>query len=587
MTTASPIVVEPPADGFDRAGIRSLMSEAKLPVSLHRLVRAPFGHTVLTLRTLDTLVDAGDLALAAGEAMHAALLEDLASTGTLAIPEPTKDQRLFIGAFTVTVLADALIPELAALAPSPDTESDLEADGLEDLLAKPVREVISTVMGMCGRYLDVASKRGEGGGAGSAKLEERELWVVTTTHAFFDQLHGAIERLTHMGRLRPFGLALSKRKVNVGEMTYVGFKARRSAEPVSDLKPIAIEDVVGNREYVEAGMRLARDVAAYDLERGESPKKINPVLFGLGRPGSGKTITAHAIGNYFLDYCRDRGVPARFKVIRRTDWASSYQNASAAQLVKIFKEEVYGFDGVTGVYWPDIDTAFASRGSGDLRMEEKNNLGAVFGIFDGTLIPKDGKWFMMCDANFMQMDEATRSRIAQNPFEVNGPTTVEDYVTMLRDVMLRDVKQFVNPEDPRWDEVGQRCVDGDLSGRNCESITNNIRSHIQDFEYPQEYFSASFEERATIIDRLSKRVSIDDVLKRINDYVSFNKAAEEKAERDRFDREVDEMVRQLNAGRAAAEQAAESFAAKTAAEDKAFAEKLGATPSATAPDAGE
>src|SRR5690606_33564239 len=285
--------------------------------------------------------------------------------------------------------------------------------------------------------------------------------------------------------------------------------------------PVRVEDIVGNQEYVEAGLKLARDVAAFDLEAGTSPKRINPVLFGLGRPGCGKTITAHAIGNYFLEYCRERDIPARFKVIRRTDWASAYQNASANQLVKIFKEEIYGFDGVVGVYWPDIDTAFASRSSGDLRMEEKNNLGAVFGIFDGTLIPKDGKWFMICDANLMQMDEATRSRIAQNPFTVEGPTSPEDYVKLARDILLRDVRSFINPDDDRWLEVGQACVNNKLSGRNVEAIANNIRSHIQDFEYPDEYFHASLERRREIIDQLSKRVSVDEIIDRINKYAEF------------------------------------------------------------------
>jgi SpoVK/Ycf46/Vps4 family AAA+-type ATPase len=344
----------------------------------------------------------------------------------------------------------------------------------------------------------------------------------------------------------------------IGDLRYEGFAARQKAEPVTDLKPVRLEDVVGNEDYIQAGLRLARDVAAYDLVHRRSPKQLNPVLFGLGRPGCGKTIAAHAIANYFLEYCRARDVPARFRVIRRTDWASSYQNASAAELVRIFKEEVYGFAGVCGVYWPDIDTAFASRGSGDLRMEEKQNLGAVFGIFDGTLIPKDGKWFMLCDANFMQMDEATVSRIAQNPYRVHGPRTPEDYVRMLRDIMLRDVRAFASPDDPRWVEVGKACVARDLSGRNVEAIANNLRSHVQDFEYPDEYFRASFEERQRIIERLSHRVTIDDVLRRIDDYVKFAKEAEEQAERERFEREVAEMVRQLNAGRAAAERAAQA-----------------------------
>ena len=554
-TSPPALLVSPPSGGFDRAGVRDLLKESGLATVLHRLVRAPFGHTVLTLRALDAWIAAGDLALQAGESLHAALLEDIARTGSLAIPEPTADQRLFIGAFTVTVLADALAPTLAGLAPTPELHADLEADGLEDLLRKGPRATVQTLLGMAGKYLEVQAQRQPG--AAAPKLDERELWTVTSLHAFVLQLQGAVRRLTHLGRLRPFGVALARRKVVVGELRYEGFSARNLAEPVSDLKPMKVEEVVGNQEYLQAGLKLARDVAAYDLEARRSPKQLNPVLFGLGRPGCGKTITAHAIGNYFLEYCRQRDIPARFKVIRRTDWASSYQNASAATLVKIFKEEVYGFEGVCGVYWPDIDTAFASRSSGDLRSEEKNNLGAVFGIFDGTLIPKDGKWFMICDANFMQMDEATRSRIAQNPFSVKGPTTSTDYVHLLREILLGEMRTFVAVgEEARWPEVGAALVAADLSGRSVESIAGNIRASIQDFEYPDAYFKASFEERRRIIDKLSRRIPIATVLKEVADYVQFHREAEEKEARDRFDREVEQMVSQLNAGRAATAKAA-------------------------------
>jgi len=554
-TTPPALIVSPPAGGFDRAGVRDVIKESGLSVALHKLVRAPFGHTVLTLRALDAIIECGDLALQAGEALHAALLEDIARAGSLALPEPTKDQRLFIGAFQVTALADALAPRLGELAPSPEVHTDLEADGLEDLLRKPAKALTGALLAMAGKYLEVQAQRQPG--AGGAQVSEREVWAVTTLHAFVLQLRGAVRRLTHMGRLRPFGVALAARKVQVGELRYEGFNSRSATEPASDLKPVQIADVVGNQEYLQAGLKLARDVAAYDLAGRRSPKKLNPVLFGLGRPGCGKTITAHAIGNYFLEYCRQRDIPARFKVIRRTDWASSYQNASAATLVKIFKEEVYGFDGVCGVYWPDIDTAFASRSSGDLRSEEKNNLGAVFGIFDGTLIPKDGKWFMICDANFMQMDEATRSRIAQNPFTVRGPTSSADYVHLLREVLLGELRQFVAVgEEARWPEVGDALVASDLSGRSVESIAGNIRATIQDFEYPDEYFKASFDERTRIIDRLSKRVPISTVLKEIADYVSFSRDSEEREAKQAFDREVAQMVQQLNAGRAATARAA-------------------------------
>ncbi|PRP97554.1 hypothetical protein ENSA5_32470 [Enhygromyxa salina] len=560
LQSPTPINIAPLPGGYDRPGARRLLSESKLPAAIHRVVKAPFGHTVLSLQTLDAIVEAFDVAQQAGQAIQGALMEDIAQTGSLAIPEPTRDQRLFVGAFTTTVLLDKLRAGLVPLAPSPRIESDLEADGLEELLEVEVGELLPRLAKMATNYVQVQAKQQPE--AGDPKLETREGWIVTTLLAFAAQLHGAVSRLTHLGRLRPFGVALSKRKVTVGELRYEGFHSRNAMEPVTDLSPVRVEDIVGNEEYVQAGLKLARDVAAFDLEAGTSPKRINPVLFGLGRPGCGKTITAHAIGNYFLDYCRERDIPARFKVIRRTDWASAYQNASANQLVKIFKEEIYGFDGVVGVYWPDIDTAFASRGSGDLRMEEKNNLGAVFGIFDGTLIPKDGKWFMICDANYMQMDEATRSRIAQNPFTVPGPTTAEEFVKLMRDILLRDVRRFVHPEDERWIEAGQACVDNSLSGRNVESITNNIRAHVQDFEYPDEYFTATLERRREIIDQCSGRVTVDDVIGRIRHFAEFQVEAEDKAARDRFEREVADMVRQLNAGREATERARQAFEAE-------------------------
>ena len=154
----------------------------------------------------------------------------------------------------------------------------------------------------------------------------------------------------------------------------------------------------------------------------------------------------------------------------------------------------------------------------------------------------------------------------RDSYTVEGPTTPEDYVRLMRDIMLRDVRDCVAPEDERWQEIGQSCVDASLSGRNCEAISNNIRAHVQDFDYPDEYFRASFERRQAIVAERSQKVSIDDVLKRINDYIEFQREADDRAETDRFEREVEQMVRQLNAGREAAERAAEALAAAKAAQ---------------------
>ncbi|MFB6350491.1 MAG: AAA family ATPase, partial [Bradymonadaceae bacterium] len=294
-----------------------------------------------------------------------------------------------------------------------------------------------------------------------------------------------------------------------------------------------------------AGMQLARDVAGYDFDAGENPKEVNPILFGLGPPGSGKTITAHAVGNYFLDFCNKHDVPARFRVVRRTDWASSYQNASARNLVEIFRQEVYEFDGVCGVYWPDIDTAFASRSSDGLRMEEKQNLGAVFGIFDGTLLPQDGKWFLICDANTLHMDDATVSRIAQNPLRVEGPTEPDHYVELMRDIQLEGLDPFVPDGDDTWRGIGERAAELGMTGRDVEAVCRQIRSRIQDFDYPDRYFEADPDQRREIVHELSNAVDTDTILRELDEWDDFHGDSEYKDE-EKFQKEVDAIVERLN-----------------------------------------
>jgi hypothetical protein len=299
-------------------------------------------------------------------------------------------------------------------------------------------------------------------------------------------------------------------------------------------------------------MRAARDVAGFDFASGGNPKTFNPVLFALGTPGCGKTVTAHAVGNYFLNFCQERGVRSRFLVIQRTMWASSYQNAPANNLVKIFAEQVRDFDGVAGIYWPDIDTAFAARENPGIRSEEKNILGACFGVFDGTLLPKNGKWFMICDANDMNMDEATVSRITQEPYVLKGAVTSAQRVELLRDVKLRKYGEFLELSEDEWTAIGDRCAELELSGRSLDNISRKVTAQVEDFEYPEEHFSADFERRRAIIAESSQKIDMAGLMTIVDGYATFEKESEAAAERERFERQVSELVFNLSAREKAA-----------------------------------
>ncbi len=546
MGDPNDIDVTLPTGGFHPAAAAEAVRESGLPDKLVSLASGPFGQTSTNLALLEGLTEAVDLALCAGESLRGEILDEADNAPSLALPDLSDPQRQLLAAFELVVASDAARRTIADLCGLPDHEGSLDLDGLPELLRRkrPAPERLTHILRLADGWLEHQSRSGALAGAPD---EPDSQSAARAVGAFFGLLRDALFDYLEHSRLEPLVRGLEERRIEIADHPYDGLRIRERTDDRTGLQPVEPDEIVGNDAYLEAGLRLARDVAGYDLRAGRNPKSLNPILFGLGPPGSGKTITAHAVGNYFLDYCRRRGVPARFRVVRRTDWASSYQNASARNLVEIFRHEVYEFDGVCGVYWPDIDTAFASRSSDGLRMEEKQNLGAVFGIFDGTLLPQDGKWFLICDANTLHMDEATVSRIAQNPMRVEGPTDPVHYVELMREIELGELASFVPDGEEAWHEIGRRAADLGLTGRDVEAISRQIRSHIQDFEFPDRYFEADSEKRREIVRELSNPVDAATILAEIDEWQQFHRSTRRQTERERFQKEVDSLISRLNA----------------------------------------
>jgi hypothetical protein len=371
---------------------------------------------------------------------------------------------------------------------------------------------------------------------------------VRCTQAYFQLLGQSLARVL---KGQPSWDLVERTHVEVPRHRYRGLQPIEAAAGPAELLDVTLDDIVGNEEFGRAGMRLARDVAGFDFETRQNPKRLNPILFAMGDPGCGKTVTCHAIGRYFLDFCKAHEIPAKFLVIRRSDWASSYQNASAAQLIDIFKNQVAAFPGVVGVYWPDIDTAFAAREDPGVRSEEKNILGACFGIFDGTIIPKNGQWFMLCDANTLNMDRAAISRITQDPFTLHGPVSADDFVALLRDKKLRSHNEFIPLSTEQWKQVGDACIELELSGRSIENISRRVITEIEDFEYPDEYFQAPLARRLEILKEQSHRIAAERLLAILQHYKTFEREAEERAYRSKFQDRVQEIVFNMSAQAAA------------------------------------
>lgn len=534
----------------ERPLARGLIKEVGFHAFLINCCPGPYGPTHLHLSLLDTLETACAQIMELSKALAHKILGERQAAGFAFPPNTDPTDDAFCRLFAIFVAADTASSRAGVLAEeNPEIKGSFRQLWVTRLRDDDPKYIAKTLIAELSNFLDFHQIHPD-----KAKriAEPKELAGCVT--AFFRLLANGVSEIVSDAEFERHRTALESMHIDVGGRRYTGFafaaKSAENEEP-GELLPIHHTDIVGNKDYIDAGLRLARDVAGFDFVAGSNPKKLNPVLFGQGSPGCGKTITAHAIGNYFLDYCRQRNVPAKFLVIRRTDWASSYQNASANKLVEIFKEQVQAYPGVVGVYWPDIDTAFAARSSPGLRSEESNILGASFGIFDGTLIPKNGKWFLICDANYMHMDEATLSRISQDPYKILGPVSAADFVELMRDKKLSEFSDLLPLSDEQWAEIGQMCVDFEFSGRNVDSICQKIQVEIQNVDPPDEYYTSDFATRKKILRELAKPIGFERLKTVLEGYKNFEKVASAQVEEERFNSRVEEIVLNLSAQAAA------------------------------------
>lgn len=531
--------------------VQERLRQQGLPRLLDEIAPGPYGTTTENLRLLQAL----ELGLAALQAVRRALVGRIQADrrAGFAGGELAAKERRFCSLLAAHVgLREALAALDLEASKLPPAGRHLKLEEYRELLAaQDEAPLIPTLLEDLGRYLAFyrthpnEALRLDAGEEASAG--ERLRACVGSYLALVSQ---TAQRLGDDGEYAPTLEALREASLSVNGAEYRAFE-RQTALPTEeerDLMPVAPEDIVGNEEVLRAGLELARSVAGFDLERGENPQSIrNPVIFVLGAPGCGKTVTAHAIGNAFLDLCARHNIRARFRIIRRTDWASHFQNKSANELLRIFRQEIFDFPGVAGVYWPDIDTAFAARDDPGIRAEEKAILGTLFGLLDGTVGPRNGKWFLIADANYLTMDKAAVSRLIQDPHYAKGPVTPAQFVELLRDKKLAPVRESLALEPAQWEAFGQRCVDAGLSGRAVDNIAGKLLAEVAQVELPEAYFSMSYEDKRELLAQRRNTVSYEQLCQLIDRYIQFEQEAEQRAQEQRFDRRVAEIRERLAA----------------------------------------
>lgn len=272
-------------------------------------------------------------------------------------------------------------------------------------------------------------------------------------------------------------------------------------------------------------------LTGYDHERGSNIHNPASVVFTTGVPGAGKTFIAHAYMRSFVNLCKELSIPVWAMTHSTTDYASTYQNETANALNKL-GHDINNFPGIVLMYVADADNIFMSR-KADLNAEQKNTMNIYFKLFDGTLIPKNGKFLSIMDANYVEsIDDATKSRLFDRVAEVRRFEDYKDFAALAKLKVTRgkkDLLQLLDIKDKDWLDIGKSLLASPLSNREIDHVFTKIVS----YELPDKLLGAPFAEHEKYRMQELKKINADTIQKELKDYVFKRADIEEKSMRAR------------------------------------------------------
>ncbi len=195
------------------------------------------------------------------------------------------------------------------------------------------------------------------------------------------------------------------------------------------------------------------------------------------------------------------------------------------------------------MYVADADTLFVSRNDPQITQEQKQTLSVYFGMFDGTRIPKNGKFLAIMDANYVDgIDDATKSRIFDEIVEVKRFDKPEQCANFAR----RKIKKGTTVElltPPEWQAVGAYLLESQLSNREIDNI---LKGALGGFDVPETLLEKTWEEQeAYKNEQLKGIISKDHLLATFEQYKKTRADIETASLRKRFEESQTRFLQNL------------------------------------------
>jgi len=303
------------------------------------------------------------------------------------------------------------------------------------------------------------------------------------------------------------------------------FKRKHDQVLVDDkLMPIKKENVIGEQKFGKTIWSNLVKLSAYNHEKMANPYDPASVIFIYGEPGGGKTFTSHAYIQSFSELCREKGISLWALTHSTTDYASHYQNLTANRLAEL-AGKIKDFPGIVIMYVADADNIFQSRKNPDLTAEQQQTLGVYFKMFDGTMIPKNGKFMAIMDANYIEgIDDATKSRLFDEVLELERFDKPEQFADLARAYLTKGAESKIPEKD--WQEIGKYLLQSPLSNREINHVVKQLR---RDFTVPEDMIGKPYEEHVAFRNKHIQGINKDTIISTFDNYITTRMEIERKS----------------------------------------------------------
>lgn len=321
------------------------------------------------------------------------------------------------------------------------------------------------------------------------------------------------------------------------------FKERASLVVIDDrIMNCRKPDVIGGQDLGEILWQNMIKLSAFDLERGENPHSPASSIFVYGDPGCGKTFNAHAQMRSFAELCKEKGLPFWALTHSTTDYASHFQNQTANALAELARK-IKDFRGPVVMYVADADNIFQSRKSPNLTAEQQQTLAVYFKMFDGQLIPRNGKFMAVMDANYVDgIDDATKSRVFDEIVHMKRFEKPEQFAEYSRRMLTKGLEGNLLT-DGEWLEIGKCLLETPLSNREIEHVLKGLR---RGFPVPEEMIGQSYEAHVELRNKQLKGLTTKAIIGKVEDYVSERMEIERESARKKKEESIMRFLTSLN-----------------------------------------